>query len=358
MSTSVDTSNPTETGTSDDSIAAPTAVPATLRWHDGRFSVLDQRQLPQVVTYRFIDTLEDGIDAIRTLSVRGAPAIGLAAAYTLAVVAAEQRHRDLHTWLEHIDASAAALAAARPTAVNLAWALRRMTAHARTYQTPVDLIPEARRIEAEDRRLCQGIGEHGQQLIRPGMTVLTHCNAGALAVSALGTATAPLYLAHAAGTQFRVIVDETRPLLQGARLTAWELSRAGIDVTLICDNMAAAMMAKQGVDLVIVGTDRVTRNGDVVNKIGTLNLAVLCQHFGIPFYVACPSSTCDPDTATGADVVIEMRDPQEVRGSVAAEVPVWNPAFDVTPAALVTGIITERGIARAPLETSLRTLGL
>jgi methylthioribose-1-phosphate isomerase len=188
------------------------------------------------------------------------------------------------------------------------------------------------------------------------MTVLTHCNAGALAVSALGTATAPLYLAHAAGTRFRVIVDETRPLLQGARLTAWELSRAGIDVTLICDNMAAAMMDRQGVDLVIVGTDRVTRNGDVVNKIGTLNLAVLCQHFGIPFYVACPSSTWDPDTATGAEVVIETRDPDEVRGTAAAHVPVWNPAFDVTPAALVTGIITERGIARAPLEISLQAL--
>jgi methylthioribose-1-phosphate isomerase len=336
--------------------AALTAVPATLRWHEGRFSVLDQRQLPHAVVYRPIDTLHDGIDAIRTLSVRGAPAIGVAAAYTLAVVAAERRHQDLQSWLRHIESSAAALAAARPTAVNLGWALRRMMAHARMVQAPVDLVPEAVRIEAEDRQLCRGIGEHGQPLIRPGMTVLTHCNAGALAVSALGTATAPLYLAHAAGTRFRVIVDETRPLLQGARLTAWELSRAGIDVTLICDNMAAAMMDRQCVDLVIVGTDRVTRNGDVVNKIGTLNLAVLCQHFGIPFYVACPSSTWDPDTATGAEVVIETRDPDEVRGTAAAHVPVWNPAFDVTPAALVTGIITEGGIARAPLEISLQAL--
>ncbi len=337
-------------------VDALTAVPATLRWQEGRFSVLDQRQLPHAVTYRPIDTLEDGIDAIRTLSVRGAPAIGVAAAYTLAVAASARSHTDRAAWLAYVESAAAALAAARPTAVNLGWALRRMTAHAHAFPTPADLLAEAREIEAEDRRLCLGIGQNGLPLIQPGMTVLTHCNAGALAVSALGTATAPLYLAHAMGTRFQVVVDETRPLLQGARLTAWELSRAGIDVTLICDNMAAARMAAGGVDLVIVGTDRVTRNGDVVNKIGTLNLAVLCQYYRVPFYVACPSSSWDPSTATGDDVEIEIRDPSEIRGNTAAEVPVWNPAFDVTPAALVTGIITERGIARAPLGDSLQSL--
>jgi methylthioribose-1-phosphate isomerase len=188
------------------------------------------------------------------------------------------------------------------------------------------------------------------------MTILTHCNAGALAVSELGTATAPLYLAHAAGVPFRVFADETRPLLQGARLTAWELVQAGIDVTLICDNMAASFMAQGAIDLVLVGTDRVTRNGDVVNKIGTLNLAVLCRHFGVPFYVACPSSTYDPATPSGSDVPIEERDPAEVLGTAAARVPARNPAFDVTPAELVTGIITERGIARAPIADSLAAL--
>ena len=191
---------------------------------------------------------------------------------------------------------------------------------------------------------------------RAGANVLTHCNAGALAVSELGTATAPLYLNHDAGVPFHVYVDETRPLLQGARLTAWELDRAGIDVTLICDNVPASLMAAGSIDLVIVGTDRVTRNGDVVNKIGTLNLAVLARHFGVPFYVACPASTYDPDTATGHDVTIEQRPEDEVRRGESAAVAAYNPAFDVTPARLVTGIITDRGIADAPLESTLKKL--
>ena len=183
--------------------------------------------------------------------------------------------------------------------------------------------------------------------------MLTHCNAGALAVSELGTATAPLYLSHAAGIPFSVFADETRPLLQGARLTAWELAEAGIDVTVLCDNAAASLFAANAIDLVLVGTDRVTANGDVVNKIGTLNLAVLCQHYGVPFYVACPSSTFDPHTARGDEVIIEQRDAQEVLGPGTADVPAYNPAFDVTPARLVTALITDRGLINSPGSTDL-----
>jgi methylthioribose-1-phosphate isomerase len=199
-------------------------------------------------------------------------------------------------------------------------------------------------IHEEDRAICRAIGAAGRHLINPGVRVLTHCNAGALAVSELGTATAPMYLSHQAGIAFKVYADETRPLLQGARLTAWELEAAGIDVTLICDNAAASLMAGGEIDMVLVGTDRVTRNGDVVNKIGTLNLAVLCKHFQIPFYVACPSSSFDAATATGAEVTIEHRAAQEVLGEHAARVKAHNPAFDVTPAELVTALITDRGL--------------
>ena len=221
---------------------------------------------------------------------------------------------------------------------------------------PEALTAEAEAIHREDATQCRAIGEHGRALIKPHDNVLTHCNAGALAVSELGTATAPLYLNHDAGVPFHVYVDETRPLLQGARLTAWELARAGIDVTLICDNVPASLMAAGSIDLIIVGTDRVTRNGDVVNKIGTLNLAVLAKYFGVPFYVACPASTYDPDTPSGREVTIEQRSGDEVRRAEAAGVAAYNPAFDVTPARLVTAIVTDRGVARAPLEATLAAL--
>jgi methylthioribose-1-phosphate isomerase len=337
-------------------LTTPSAPPPAVRWTEGRLLLLDQRQLPHVVTYLEIDSLAAGIEAIRTLAVRGAPAIGIAAAYTLAIAARPGAGLPADAFVSAVRGLAAQLNAARPTAVNLAWATGRLCARAAQEPTPAALEQEALAIHAEDRDICRRIGRHGQSLITPGCTVLTHCNAGALAVSELGTATAPLYLAHRAGVQFRVFADETRPLLQGARLTAWELSMAGIDVTLICDNMAATLMAGKEIDLVLVGTDRVTRNGDVVNKIGTLNLAILCRHFGIPFYVACPSSTFDAATATGAEVVIEERHPDEVLGRTAARVPVRNPAFDVTPAALVSGIITEHGVARGPLSRSLAAM--
>ena len=336
-------------------------VPESIRWQQGELALLDQRALPDAQVWVDIDGIEAAFAAIRDMVVRGAPAIGIAAAHALALAGAGQAGAAAPVQQAWLRAAAARLVDARPTAVNLAWAVQRVaragaTATAAEFATA--LRREADAIHAEDRAICRGIGAAGQPLITPGIGLLTHCNAGALAVSELGTATAPMYLAHRAGVPFRVYADETRPVLQGARLTAWELQQAGIDVTLVCDNMAAHLMSRGLVDLVIVGTDRVTANGDVVNKIGTLGVAVLAKHFGVPFYVACPSSTWDPDTATGARVAIEQRradEVTEVRGVriAAPGVKVVNPAFDVTPAALVTGIITERGIVRASGTMSL-----
>ena len=338
-------------------------VPESIVWRDGALTLLDQRRLPDAIQWLRIDSIEAAFHAIRDMVVRGAPAIGITAAYAFAEGAARQTNLDadaFNTWLHD---AAARLIAARPTAVNLAWAVQRVAQAAREHCTQPRTAAAAMRtaaeaIHAEDRAICRGIAEAGVGLIRSGGGVLTHCNAGALAVSELGTATAPMYLAHARGIAFRVYADETRPVLQGARLTAWELAEAGIDVTLICDSMAAQLMSEGLVDLVIVGTDRVTANGDVVNKIGTLGVAILARHFGIPFYVACPSSTYDAATASGADVTIEERSADEVtqvRGVRIAPIgaKARNPAFDVTPAALVTGIITERGLVLPPLAANL-----
>jgi methylthioribose-1-phosphate isomerase len=317
-------------------------LPETLIWQNQHLRLLDQRQLPQETTYLDINTLDDAWHAIQTLTVRGAPAIGVAAAYALA-----ESMRDVpsENFIKQLTENADYLQSARPTAVNLAWATQQLVELGKKDPRFDALVNEAQNIHAADIAICEGIGKHGATLIQPGANLLTHCNAGSLAVSRYGTATAPMYYQHNAGVPFHVYVDETRPLYQGARLTAWELDQAGIDVTLICDNMAATVMATKGVDLVIVGTDRVTANGDVVNKIGTLNLAVLCQHFDVPFYVACPSSTFDAHTASGSQVVIEERAADEIRQQHAAQVKVYNPAFDVTPNSLVTGIITEHGIA-------------
>lgn len=310
------------------------APPRAVRWEGGRLRLLDQRLLPGAVAHVELHTAAEVAAAIGDLCVRGAPAIGIAAACGMALA-----------WRAGDDLGDAArvLKAARPTAVNLAWAVDRMLAAARR---GADLAREAEAIRDEDAAMCRAIGRHGEALIRPGANLLTHCNAGALAVSELGTATAPMYAARARGTPFHVYVDETRPVLQGARLTAWELDRAGIDCTLICDGAAAHLMSLGEVDLVIVGTDRVAANGDVVNKIGTLALAIAARWHGVPFYVACPSSTFDPATATGAEVSIEERDAVEVTGAVPAPagVKARNPAFDVTPAELVTGYVTDRGL--------------
>lgn len=309
-------------------------VPAPVKWHDDRLTLLDQRLLPGRVVFEEQPDVAGVARAIRDMRVRGAPAIGIAAAYGM--VLAERAGADL----AH---SAEELRAARPTAVNLAWAVNRML---RAHAAGRGLLAEARAIHDEDRAMCEAIGRFGAPLIHADANLLTHCNAGALAVSALGTATAPMYVAHHAGIPFHVYVDETRPLLQGARLTAWELGQAGIDHTLVCDSAAAHLMAENAVDLVIVGADRVTANGDTVNKIGTRALAIIADYHGVPFYVACPSSTFDPGTACGRDVPIEERSRGEVTDPLPTPTGIRarNPAFDVTPAGLVTAYITDQGI--------------
>ena len=339
------------------------SLPLSLQWQEDELIMLDQTLLPIEEVMLRPKTVEAVFEAIKMLRVRGAPAIGIAGAYGLVI--AMQHQRDL-TWPEFLleaERQADYLNSARPTAVNLSWALKRMIGTLNdqhesetAYQV---LLEEAKLIHEEDRKLCRGIGENGLSLIEEGMGILTHCNAGGLATSELGTALAPMYLAHEKGIRFRVYSDETRPLLQGSRLTAWELQQSGIDVTAICDNMAAVMMQEGKIDMVIVGTDRVAANGDVANKIGTFNVAILANYFKIPFYVACPASTIDLNTATGDEIVIEERAPEEVtafgeRRTAPTDIKVRNPAFDVTPANLVTGIITERTILRAPYAKSIR----
>ena len=303
----------------------------------GWLRLLDQTQLPSSVTHLECRDVESVWQAIRRLSVRGAPAIGIAAAYGCVLGA---QHGQFASAAER-------LATSRPTAINLFWALDRMRRVGS--DSPQRLLDEARAIHEEDAAMCRAIGQHALRLIQPGSGVLTHCNAGALATGGIGTATAPLYLAHAAGIPFTVYADETRPLLQGARLTAWELSQAGIGVTLICDATAAQVMRDQRVQVVITGADRIAANGDTANKIGTYGLAVLARHHGVPFYIAAPSSTFDLACPDGRAIPIEQREPREVTsmgGTLTAPpaVEAYNPAFDVTPAELIRGIITERGM--------------
>jgi methylthioribose-1-phosphate isomerase len=341
-------------------------IPLSLRWAGEELYLLDQTVLPGEVREERQDSAEQVWDSIRRLKVRGAPAIGIAGAYGLLVGLRQHRGGPLSDFLSAADRLAAYLDSSRPTAVNLRWALERMRSFARARaggardaaELWAQMAEEAVRLHDEDRAICRAIGESGVGLIRPGCGVLTHCNAGALATSELGTATAPMYLAHGRGVPFRVYADETRPLLQGARLTAWELQRAGLDVTLICDDMAAHLMAQGLVDLCIVGCDRVAANGDTANKIGTHGVAILARHFKIPFYVACPSSTFDLATPDGSRIVIEERDPDEVTSFGARRtgppgIKVRNPAFDVTPHGLVSGFVTDRGMVGQPFDANL-----
>lgn len=341
-----------------------TKIPLSVNWEEDRLLLLDQTRLPGEIVIEEQTSIEQVWRSIKELKVRGAPAIGIAAAYGVLVGMDRSNQEDfgaaIRTRLDYLSTS-------RPTAVNLFWALQRMRVKLKDCKGLPDreawmaLLGEAKRIHQEDREICRSIGELGKTLLKEDMNILTHCNAGSLAVSELGTALAPIYLASREGTSLHVYADETRPLLQGARLTSWELQQAGIPVTLICDNMAAHLFSLGRVDMVLVGTDRVTANGDVVNKIGTLNLAILASHYSIPFYVACPSSTVDMTTASGAEVIIEQRDGEEVRQIAGVqtapfEIDVFNPAFDVTPAALVTGLITDRGLLRPPLQASLKEM--
>ena len=315
--------------------------------------LLDQRLLPGQETWLELATAEQVADAIRTLAVRGAPAIGVAAAYGLAVEA--RRGADAG----RLRAAADALAHARPTAVNLAWAVRRMSR--RLGLGAAEVLAEAHAIRDEDEAACRRLGALGAPFIPPRATVLTHCNAGALATAGYGTALGVVRAAVEAGNAVRVLADETRPFFQGARLTAWELHRDGIPVTVLTDGMAGWLMARGEIACVVVGADRIARNGDVANKIGTYALAVLARHHGLPFYVAAPWSTVDLATATGADIPIEERASDEVNviGGVRiapAGVAARYPAFDVTPADLVTAIVTERGLVRAPHAEGLAAL--
>jgi methylthioribose-1-phosphate isomerase len=319
-------------------------LPRTVDWlgdaASGRLVIIEQTLLPGELKLLELSELPPVIDAIQRLAVRGAPALGVAGAYGCVIA--------LRAGLG--DAGLEALADARPTAVNLRWAVERVRKIAEG--DPARALDEARRIHAQDDATCRAIGEHGAGLIAEGSGVLTHCNAGALATAGMGTALAPMYVAHEQGRKFSVFADETRPLLQGARLTAFELAQSGIDVTVIADSMAAVVMREGRVQLVITGADRVANNGDAANKIGTYGVATLAKAHGIPFYVAAPRSTFDAAVASGADIPIEQRDARELRfvgdtRTAPDAAKVYNPAFDVTPAALITGWITEAGILKA-----------
>lgn len=330
----------------------------TIAFCDGAVRMLDQRLLPHEETYREVRTAAEVATAIREMVIRGAPAIGVAAAWGVALAALVSGGDRAA-----IRAAAEELAATRPTAVNLPWAVRRMLALAEAHAGDgpglvTRLLDEARTIQEEDLALCRRIGDHGVALVPDGARVLTHCNAGALATAGHGTALGVIRSAVEAGRRVRVIADETRPFLQGARLTAWELQRDGIEVTVIADVAAPSLLARGEIDLVIVGADRIAANGDVANKVGTLGVALAARHGGVPFYVAAPWSTVDLEMPSGAGIPIEQRPAEEVthvlgRRVVPEGVPVLNPAFDVTPGELVTALITDRGVLRPPFSQSI-----
>jgi methylthioribose-1-phosphate isomerase len=312
-------------------------------WHDGdAVGYLDQRALPQRVVRARAGTVEEVVVAIRTLAVRGAPAIGIFGAYGVALAA--ERHSGAA-----FDAAAARIREARPTAVNLAYAVDRVLARA-----DHDYLAEAKAIHAEQRDVDARIGRFGAEVLPRKGNVMTHCNAGPIATGGEGTALAAIIAAHRAGKSLHVYVDETRPLLQGARLTMFELREAGVPCTLITDSAAAVTMQRKKVDAVVVGADRIARNGDTANKIGTYGVAIMAAHHGIPFYVAAPRTTFDFEMASGMDIPIEERSPDEIR--ITPDDPAYNPAFDVTPGRLITGIITEYGVLHAPYEDAIADL--
>lgn len=336
----------------------------SLQWTGGRLRLLDQRLLPARVEFVELERWQDVESAIQSMQVRGAPAIGVAGAYGVALAARALAHLDLAPFREQLSAAAAMLAAARPTAVNLPWAVARTLRATESAATPSEAaeaaLREAEAIEEEDLRANMAIGAHGAALLPQGARVLTHCNTGSLATAGYGTALGVVRAAWEQGKLAGVVATETRPLLQGARLTAWELVQEGIPATLIVDGAAASVLRDGGIAAVIVGADRIAANGDVANKIGTYSLAVLAKAHDVPFYVAAPSSTVDLDTPTGAAITVEEREPSEVSAPLGVQaapdgVAVSNPAFDVTPAELVTAIISEHGVHTPPYTESLRT---
>jgi methylthioribose-1-phosphate isomerase len=361
----------------------------TIDYSDGAVRIIDQTMLPGREEIVEITSLEEMAEAIRTLKVRGAPAIGIAAAYGVLLALEEYLAERIGdrvdccfdrengflggdmpgveaTELQKVvDAAAEALAKTRPTAVNLSWALERVTESAKGSDAAAvcrSVAEAAFGIHAEELRIEETIGEYGAAFVTDGMTILTHCNAGGLATAGFGTALAILYRAFEDGKRFSVYADETRPLLQGARLTAWELMRRGIDVTVICDSAAASLFAAGRIDMVVVGADRIARNGDVANKVGTLGLALLCEHYERPLYVAAPWSTFDIGIANGASIPIEERSPEEVTSLAGVRITprgtkAYNPAFDVTPARLVTAIVTELGVIERPDRRKIESFG-
>jgi methylthioribose-1-phosphate isomerase len=333
-------------------------------WRDDRLFLLDQRRLPEETLFLGIDDVGDCAEAIREMVVRGAPAIGITAAYGVVLAARARGSASPGRWQSELEADLALLAASRPTAVNLFWALDRMRRRLAEVD-PDDPVPglldEARRIHAEDLAANRRMGELGAALIEDRTSVITHCNTGGLATGGHGTALGVIRTAWAAGKLERVYADETRPWLQGSRLTAWELERDGIPVTVMADSAAAARMAMGGVGWVVVGSDRIAANGDVANKIGTYSLAVAARYHGVGFMVVAPTSTIDLGAASGARIPIEERAPEEVlkcagRRVGAPGVAAWNPVFDVTPAALVDAIVTERGVVRRPDRKKMANL--
>ncbi len=345
----------------------------TIAWiggADGHVRLLDQTLLPTEVVYRDCRTVEEIWEAIRTLRVRGAPAIGIAAAMGVVLGMQDFSRRERGSYAQRLKEVTDYLRTSRPTAVNLFWALERLEQSLRPHlenaspaQLTERLRAEALAIEEEDRQMCRAMGRIGASLIGDGQGVLTHCNAGGLATADYGTALAVMYAAAEKGRKFHVFADETRPLLQGARLTAWELQQRGLDVTVICDSMAAQVMKEGRVQLVITGADRIAANGDTANKIGTYGVALLAHAHSIPFYVAAPSSTFDLSLPTGDAIPIEQRDAREITHGLGKQiapdgVKVYNPAFDVTPARLIAAIVTEKGLIRPVGESTIRaTLG-
>ncbi|TFE01769.1 S-methyl-5-thioribose-1-phosphate isomerase [Jeotgalibacillus salarius] len=334
-------------------------------WESDAIRLLNQQKLPGEVEYIFLKTIEDVWDSISELKVRGAPAIGITAAFGLALWAKKSGLNNLEILKSELGVKAEYLNSSRPTAVNLSWALQRLLKAAEEEASAEKVIErletEAILIQQQDEETCKRIGEYGFSLLPDNANVLTHCNTGAIATSKYGTALGAFYIAKERGADLHVYATETRPVLQGARLTAWELQQAEIDVTLITDNMAAHVLKTKKIDAVLVGADRITANGDTANKIGTYGIAILAKAHGIPFYVAAPLSTIDLHTATGDDIVIEERHAEEVthiggKRIAPEDINVFNPAFDVTPSGLISGIVTEKGIVTGDYHTKLKEL--
>ena len=338
-----------------------------IEWIDKKLKIVDQTKLPGELVYLSIDNYNDLAEAIKNLRIRGAPAIGIAAAFGVVLAAQNVPKGQRSEFFDEVEKAVQVIKETRPTAVNLIWALNRVRAVIgknanRLLSEIADLmLKEAQAILREDEEMCRKIGEHGAELLPQNVSVLTHCNAGALATGGIGTALGVIYTAVEKGKSVKVYVDETRPLLQGARITAWELAQAGIDATLICDNMAAFVMQQGLVNCVLVGADRIARNGDVVNKIGTYNLALLARSHGIPFYVMAPYSTFDMSVASGEDIPIEERSKDEIitpfgRQIAPKDIKVYNPAFDMTPHELINAIVTEEGVIDQPNEENISRL--